>query len=116
MKKLTKYLCLALIAAMALTAAACSKDNTDYSGEYQAGDRTYKGYNFDEYVKLGQYTGLTIDVEAIEVTNEDVENAINSALLSASKQTERKDGTINDGDIINIDYTGYIDGKAFDGG
>nr|MBQ4318629.1 trigger factor [Clostridia bacterium] len=116
MNKLTKYLCLALTAAMMLSAAACSKDNTDYSEDYQPGDRTYTSYNLDDYVVVGQYTGLNIDLGSIEVSDEDVENAINSALFSAAKQVERKDGTVNDGDIVNIDYVGYIDGKAFDGG
>ena len=85
MNKLTKYLCLALTAAMMLSAAACSKDNTDYSEDYQPGDRTYTSYNLDDYVVVGQYTGLNIDLGSIEVSDEDVENAINSALFSAAK-------------------------------
>ena len=116
MNKLTKILCLNLTAAMMLSAAACSKDNTDYSQEYVAGDRTYKGYNFDDYVVLGQYTGLTLDIDLGEVTDEDVENAISSALFSASKNEQRKEGNVQDGDIVNIDYVGYVDGKAIDGG
>lgn len=70
-------------------------------------------------VKLAQsdYKGIEVEeVLAAEVTDEDVENEIQSALEENATTKEVKDRAVKDGDTANIDYTGKVDGKEFDGG
>ena len=72
----------------------------------------------NDYVTVNQYKGLEIaKVEKKEVSDDDVEQTIQSRLLSSGKTDGlTKDGAAEDGDWVNIDYTGTLDGVAFDGG
>lgn len=71
----------------------------------------------NEYVTVKQYKGLEVpQVEETEVTDDMVEQAIQSNLSAGAERTEVTDRTAQNGDIVNIDYTGYLDGEAFDGG
>ena len=72
----------------------------------------------NDYVTVNQYKGLEIaKVEKKEVSDDDVEQTIQSRLLSSGKTDGlTKDGAAEDGDWVNIDYTGTMDGTAFDGG
>ncbi len=66
-------------------------------------------------VTLGDYKGLTLEVA--DVTEEDVEEYINTNLLSPNASYEQiKDGKVKDGDTVNINYSGKVDGEAFEGG
>ena len=68
-------------------------------------------YDASEYVTLGEYKGLTVEVSPVEVTDEQVMDQI----ASETKQT-LTEGTVESGDTVNIDYVGKIDGEEFDGG
>ena len=68
-------------------------------------------YDASEYVTLGEYKDLTVEVAPIEVTDEQVMDKI----ASETKQT-LTEGTVESGDTVNIDYVGKIDGEEFDGG
>lgn len=71
----------------------------------------------NEYVTVKQYKGLEVpQVEETEVTDDMVEQAIQSNLSAGAERTEVTDRAAQNGDIVNIDYTGYLDGEAFDGG
>ena len=72
----------------------------------------------NDYVTVNQYKGLEIaKVEKKEVSDDDVEQTIQSRLLSSGKTDGlTKDGAAEDGDWVNIDYSGSVDGTAFDGG
>lgn len=70
-------------------------------------------------VKLAQsdYKGIEVaEVTADEVTDEDVEDMIQSTLEENATTTEITDRAVKDGDTVNIDYTGTLDGEEFDGG
>ena len=73
-------------------------------------------YKALDYVTLGQYTGLSVEVDAVTVTDEDVESAIESAVADSGLYDTFTEGTVQEGDIANIDYEGKKDGVAFDGG
>ncbi|MCD8124882.1 MAG: trigger factor [Lachnospiraceae bacterium] len=67
-------------------------------------------------VTLGEYKGLEVEAEAVEVTDEDV-------LAELKKEQEKnavtrtvEDRTVEDGDQIELDFDGYVDGEAFEGG
>ena len=65
-------------------------------------------------IKMPDLSEITVKVPAkTEVTDDMVENNINYIL---SAHPESLDTEASDGDTLNIDYTGTIDGKKFDGG
>jgi len=66
-------------------------------------------------VKLGQYTNLGVKKEKIKVTKEEVKERID-ALLNEYAEVMVKDGKVEDGDIAIINFAGFKDGVAFDGG
>ncbi len=66
-------------------------------------------------VELGKYKGLSIGKEEINVTSEDVDNAL-KVLLNNNATLELKDGEVKEGDTVVIDYLGKVDGEAFEGG
>lgn len=76
-----------------------------------------KEYNYADYIELGNYKGIEYEEQDTKVTDEEVEENIQSTLEAASEVKEDKTKkTVEDGSIANIDYTGKVDGKEFDGG
>lgn len=66
-------------------------------------------------VKLGDYKNLNVKKDEVKVTKEEVEHEIGH-LLEHYAEIEEKDGKIEFGDIAIIDYEGFKDGVAFQGG
>ncbi len=66
-------------------------------------------------VKLGKYKKLGVKKEKIEVTKEEIDNALEETRHKYSENVI-KDGKVEDGDIAVIDFEGFKDGKAFEGG
>ena len=74
----------------------------------------YRGLDF---ISLGDYKGLTAEVDPIEITDEDIDERINQEIRNSEEASETlTEGTVEEGDIANIDFTGKKDGVAFDGG
>ena len=77
------------------------------------------GITASDYVELpADYSALTVEVEpAAEVTDEEVENLIDSQRESHRELQEITNrSVVQEGDVVNIDYVGRIDGEEFDGG
>lgn len=66
-------------------------------------------------VELGDYKGLSVEKQDTEVTEEDVQNAIKSRQEKLAELVV-KDSEAVDGDTVVIDYEGFVDTEAFDGG
>ena len=66
-------------------------------------------------VKLGKYKGLSVKKDSVKVTKEEVEHEIEH-LRSHYAENVIKEGSVESGDIAIIDFEGFKDGKAFDGG
>ena len=66
-------------------------------------------------VKLGEYKNLSIEKESAEVTDEDVEEALESRRKNLAELV-LKETAAEDGDTVVIDFEGFIDGEAFEGG
>lgn len=66
-------------------------------------------------VELGQYKGLHVEKTAVEVTPEEIDAEI-AKLASDNAELITKTGEAALGDTVVIDFVGYVDGKAFDGG
>ena len=93
-----------------------SSENESKADEPRVSEREdYVGLqdlNIDDYVKLADYKNMTVTAEKPEVTDELIENYINSELL-VGIVTDR---AVKEGDIANIDYVGKKDDVAFEGG
>ena len=66
-------------------------------------------------VKLGKYKGLKVKKEKVTVTKEEIEHEI-SHILEHYAEIVEKDGKIENGDVAIIDFEGFKDGVAFEGG
>lgn len=72
-------------------------------------------YDLSEYLKLDSYTGLEIeDFEAV-VEEEEVEKMVTMARSTYATFAETQN-PVAKSNQVNIDYTGYMDGKPFEGG
>lgn len=68
------------------------------------------------YCDLPDYKGLEYTETKSTVTDADVRNKIDSLLQQYATKTQVKEGTVADGDNVNIDFVGSIDGVEFEGG
>lgn len=73
-------------------------------------------YDVESMVKLGEYKGLTYTETDVSVSDDEVESQINSTLTAHATAEQITDRAVKDGDTVNIDFEGKIDGKTFDGG
>ncbi len=67
-------------------------------------------------VSLGDYKGLEVEEESVEVTDEDVENEIESLRQSQAELVLKEEGHVEEGNTVVIDYEGFKDGEPFEGG
>lgn len=126
---------LALAVAMGLGLAACGASSSsspqsgsgsssgseapsfDYSAMLEE-NGYWKGIKARKLVTLPEgYMGLEFPEEVRTVTDEQVDDMIHSILLSAATDYEKiTDRAVEDGDMVNIDYVGSVDGVEFSGG
>ena len=67
-------------------------------------------------VKLGQYKGIEVEAVKVEVTDEEVAADLENARQQQARMVTVEDRPVQDGDIATIDYEGFVDGVAFEGG
>lgn len=67
-------------------------------------------------VKLGEYKGLEVEEKSVEVTDEDVEQEIENLRERHAELVVKEDSAIENGDTAVIDFEGFKDGEAFEGG
>ena len=83
---------------------------------------TADGYTFKATVtvrpevKLEGYKGLSAHKDAVEVTDEEVEAELSRMADRNSRMIAVEDRAAQDGDTAVIDFEGFVDGKAFEGG
>lgn len=66
-------------------------------------------------VELGEYKGLNVEKKTYEVTEEEVSAKLKE-MQEKNARVEVKEGAIENGNIAVIDFKGFIDGVAFEGG
>ncbi len=66
-------------------------------------------------VKLGDYKGLEYNLDEVAVSDEEVDAELNR-MREQYAEVQTKDGAAAEGDTVNIDYEGFKDDMAFDGG
>ncbi len=125
--KRRKYVLAVLMLAGTMALGGCAdnkksgKDNGDKTAKENVveGEQIKEGeldFKVEDYVTLGEYKGLSVEYPVPEVLEEDVEYAVQELLEENTEYKEIKDRPAKEGDSVNIDYTGVVDGEAFDGG
>ena len=67
-------------------------------------------------VTVCDYDGIKIKKEDITATDDEIQSQIDVLISGYQTTNEIKDRAVEDGDVVNIDYTGKVDGKEFEGG
>jgi trigger factor len=125
MKK--KLLAVLMAAAVTLTFTACGSSNAESSEDTEStgqeaddaastGEGYMKDFNAADYVTLGEYKGIEVALDEPTVTDEELESYISYVLQNSAVSVEVTDRSVEEGDIVNIDYVGKVDDVAFDGG
>lgn len=71
---------------------------------------------YDDYVTLGEYKGLEVSKIKSEVTDDLLEEEISYILEENAEYKDITDRGAQEGDSVNIDYEGTIDGETFEDG
>ncbi|MFD2759577.1 trigger factor [Lentibacillus juripiscarius] len=72
--------------------------------------------NVKPEVTLGDYKGLEVEEQSVEVTDEDVEHEIEHQREHHAELIVKEEGTVEQGDTVVMDFEGFVDGEAFEGG
>ena len=145
MKKTFKaILCLVLCLALAFSLAACGQGDSSSSGSSSSSDAGSSGdtgeakYNYTggfdyseglteaglwdgitalDYVTLpSDYKGIIYPEDVLTAADEDVQAQIDAILQNNMESIQVTDRAVEDGDSVNIDYVGSVDGVDFEGG
>lgn len=92
------------------------EDHSDVYSAYLNDDGTLKGVDSATLVTLPQYKGISVPAEEYTITDDELNTQINSILDQYATYDQIKDRAIADGDVVNIDYVGSVDGEEFSGG
>ena len=115
-----KVICIGLVVALALglSACSCSKDTTT-TNSTSKGSEASSDYNPLDYVTLGQYKGLTVDINKAdyEVTEDKiVKKEMELCNGDAEFEPDSSKTIVKKDSIVNVDYVGKLDGVPFEGG
>lgn len=112
---------LAALLSVCMLAGCGAKDTGDGTGSGSgAGTEStaLKDMDVDKYVTLGEYKGLAVTVDTVEVDEDEWDSLVNNVYYGniTAENGGITDRAVETGDTVNIDYEGKKDGVAFDGG
>lgn len=97
-----------------------SSANSQYLEYDYSEDLTEEGLWKDvralDYVTLPAYKGIEIPADVQAVSDEDLQKQIDTLMKNYTETQKVTDREIKDGDTVNIDYVGSVDGVEFQGG
>lgn len=67
-------------------------------------------------VTLGEYKGVEVEKQAIEVTDEEIMAEIDKERENNSRTIDVDDRAVQNGDMVKLNFEGFVDGEAFEGG
>lgn len=67
-------------------------------------------------VTLGEYKGLEVDKVSTRVTQKEVEEKLKEEAEKNARTVTVEDRAVKDGDEVIMDFEGFVDGEAFEGG
>ncbi len=89
--------------------------STDYS-EGLTADGKINGVDAASVLNLVDFENISVPADEVKATAEEVDKEIESVLEQHKELSTDESLTIADGDVVNIDYVGTIDGVEFEGG
>lgn len=129
--------CMCAVMAVSLLAAGCGSkekgagasagaESSSDSADQETDETIYTAedvlaplsYDVEDYVVLNDYENMTVSLDGeYTVTDADVEEQLEAmAAMYPNILVDSDKKTVESGDIVNIDYVGYLNGEAFDGG
>ncbi|MDE6365904.1 MAG: FKBP-type peptidyl-prolyl cis-trans isomerase [Lachnospiraceae bacterium] len=125
-KRISKIISIAVVAALAAVfvfaagkmvylSAMRTTSISDLSAGLSA-DGKIEGFDAGKSLTLADYANISIPADEVAATDEEVEEDIQSTLEAHKEESTDATLEIKDGDEVNIDYVGTIDGVEFDGG
>ncbi|MDK2813895.1 MAG: trigger factor [Clostridiales bacterium] len=99
----------------ASASSSASTGSFDYSAPFDE-NGLWKDVKALDYVTLATYKGIEVPSSVHAISDDDVDTQVKSILSGYSTTNQILDRTVADGDTINIDYVGKVDGTEFDGG
>lgn len=106
---------IALFAAGIIRLATKVNADSNYSAQLND-DGTMKGVTASDYIELCDYKNITVNYADIEYTDEQMAEDIQAMLEEYAGLNTETTVAVKDGDKVNIDYVGTVDGVAFSGG
>lgn len=108
-------------AVSSVSSAVSSETASDAADGYDYGaglteEGYFEGVTAGDYVKLPDYGAMEIPEDVATVTDEELQEEIDSRLSSLTTSEQLTTRAVEDGDTVNIDYVGSVDGVEFDGG
>lgn len=67
-------------------------------------------------VTLGEYKGVEVEKQAVEVTDEEIMAEIDKERENNSRTIDVDDRAVQNGDMVKLNFEGFVDGEAFEGG
>jgi trigger factor len=101
------------------TQPASGEDSSATDFDYSAGideNGFWSGIKASDYVELYDYNTIEVPAEVHEISDNAVQTEINGMLESYKSSEKITNRAVEDGDSVNIDYVGSVDGKEFEGG
>ncbi len=125
--KFNKFPIIALAAALFVTASsftACTSEKppsgtagSSYDFNAKLTDEGYfKGIKASDYVTLPEYKGVSVPSSVFTASDTDLQQQLDGIMEKYTTYEEIKDRAVNDGDTLNIDYVGKVNGVEFEGG
>lgn len=105
MKNILKYKRFAAFACAVLLAGASLFSCSQKWNGYEESD-------LGQYIKLGQYKGITVKLKSAEVTEEELQAKISETLAAHKYESEVTDRASAAGDFVRVDYSSTVDGVA----
>lgn len=119
---------LACVLCLSMMTTACSEETNDAETEQTTSESEgkieitddmvvsdiMKELDLEKCVTLGDYKEITLEKSVVQVTNDDVDKLIQEDLAAYPVDVTGRDA--QDGDTVDIDYVGRIDGEEFEGG
>lgn len=124
-KRISGVALLIILSLALLVSTGCSNKKNDVAPDI-GGDFEYSkglddngfwiGVKALDHVELCEYEGIIVPADTHTISDEDVLARIDTILADYTNEREVTDRAVEDGDTVNIDYIGSIDGEEFDGG
>ena len=104
------------VAALAVVAGTACSNKSQENKETSSASDAAENIDYGKIVKLGEYKGLKLEVIDTVVTDDEIESRIKATLSMNPEKIPVEGRAVENGDIVNIDFEGKLDGVAFDGG